>query len=79
MLIDGGKIIVGRVGVGLQFTHIGPDGTQLRRLSKQPFQNAQAWKQAMEDWLSNYDEAMPLIKPCGATSTVGAFESERGL
>ena len=74
-----GKIVVGRVGVGLTFTHVAPDGTPLRKLVKQPFQNAQAWKQAMEDWLSNYDEDMVLIKPCGSQITVAAFESERGL
>lgn len=77
MLIEGGKIVVTRMGPTLKFTHIGPDGVIMRALAKQPFMNAHVWRKAQEDWLGNYDEAMPLVKPCGAISTVGAFEQER--
>lgn len=77
MLFDAGKIVVTRAGPTLKFTHVSPDGAARRTLAKQPFMNAQAWKQAQEDWLANYDETMPLVKPCGAVITVGAFEQER--
>ena len=77
MLIEGGKIVVTRTGPTLKFTHIAPDGAPRRALAKQPFMNAHTWRTAQEDWLANYDETMPLVKPCGAVITVGDFERER--
>ena len=77
MLIEAGKIVVTRMGPTLKFTHVDHDGQPRRSLAKAPFMSAQNWKQAQEDWLDNYDEAMPLIKPCGTQITVAAFEQER--
>jgi hypothetical protein len=76
-MIEGGRIVVTRAGPALKFTHYGEDGQPRRSLSKAGFMNGQAWSRAMEDWLTNYHEDMPLVKPCGALTTVGAYEEDR--
>lgn len=76
MLIDEGKIEIERTaGGGLKFTHRSADNTPRRSLEKQRFMSAAAWKQAIEDWLSNYAEEMLVTLPDGAVTTVGLYES----
>ena len=76
-LISDGVIEVSRNGASLKFTHRDRRGEPLRTLAKAGFMTGASWKQAMEDWLANFDETMPLIKPCGTRTTVGGFEEER--
>lgn len=75
MLIDKGSIEIERNGTSVKFIHRDEHGQPRRSLSKLPFQSAVVWKQAIEDWLSNYDEAMPLRRLDGSVVTVGAYES----
>lgn len=76
-MIEGGRIVVTRAGPALKFTHMRADGTPGRVLAKEGFMSGGAWVRAMEDWLANYDEDMPLVKPCGTLTTVGAYEEDR--
>lgn len=75
MLIEDGRIEIMRTGVTHKFVHIRPTGEPGRTLVKQTYMNARAWNQAVEDWLANYHEGMPLKKLDGSITTVGAYES----
>lgn len=77
MLIDKGRIELERNGAGVRYVHKDENGQPLRTLAKQPYQSPTLWRRAVDDWLANFHENLPLKRLDGRMSTVGAYEDER--
>jgi hypothetical protein len=77
MLIDKGRIELERNGTTTRFVHRDEQGQQLRTLQREPYQSAALWQRAVEDWLANFHEDIPLKRLDGTVVTVGDYEAAR--
>lgn len=77
MLIDKGWIELEREGAAIRYVHRDEAGQPLRVLSKQGFQSGALWQRAVDDWLANFHDKLPLKRLDGTMTTVAAYEDER--
>lgn len=78
MLIDKGRIDIEPRGPDrVLYIHSDENGLPMRVLERQRFQTDTLWQRAIDDWLANFHDKLPLKRVDGAVTTVGAHKGSR--